>query len=1329
MAKANRHRPARVNFFDGQRVTESDLDAEQIHHRSLASDSNTDFHASGVVRDRLFESQVLFDTSAPGLYSDDGNDATKFAVEAKKFDGKPLSVDRQPSDSFYGNRLEVEAKDLKVGGSIAAKVLIVGTTFSSINNSGEIVSEILEFTENGTKLTEYYYKKVITVMFNNLSGGAGRTEDESFKESEKTVLDYGRIILKESEPLKVFAKTDHIKQVQCPNIGLRSFITSNPANSIEDEIKTGLGASYNFNELYFELNSKEKLLFEKDGNQTLAYGQKFLAQSNNLQRVDLLFSVERDSEAALGAEYDFSGELVLSVHRLSSEVKCITDPQPNNLIDFDPEQAPIIEVAYDIEDLQNMGVFLDDSPKVVSFDLSGTLVADPNIEPSLKRDEFYAIVVSRRGDNRTGTVVMEKAYSKASRKRDNGQELNVVEQFGRRTTRFIEFDPNNSTFVDDEDCSLWFVLHSDCIEVTDGAAYTDDGIPVSMPKVEGYIGGTEVSRYIRGIDLKSISSDDSNLVILQRSDSFQTPSTHPRTGNFVNTRIKDEATISVVTHDEFKALVSADENKIPVVLAKVVDKNVREAQDIFGKLDKPGMISQDEIIFINPSSEALSSILVGRTLTPDTECSCSSKYKIVEANCEVQYAGDLDNDGKITNSDIVKLLTVVGNTINAETTERRILGGELDVVDFIKSDLNGDGTVDGDDISLIENATEGSFEFSVDKSFNLLRLRVENVSEKDNFPKIYSSLDDELTVGTASTATNDDEISFSVLKDEHALAIRVGDKVSVITDHPDSGEYLVYSKTVDETGLGVSVLVTDTSGEPVLLSGGVGLDLSVASGSKVNMLADNLGLLSVPFQNISWSITHDGSSHSEEFLDVCDLRRYVETNFIDESYDICKFDDESCAEEDDCSPSYRNQKVLANDLFLPDGEIYTKPGVPYHGDIEYASISIPLPPGTITDCAVDLYSNFIKSDGGSSKTAAGYPAMTYSDGTYVGCEDEGGNTDITKGRVKIDQCIASLHVDALVDGYAVDGYADEQDTYFAQELVKEVFVDHSYPNTSGFSQWPQDVTGTATVNAPHGPNQPAEFRIDTINTPYRYGRLSYPEGIVPLMSDDFVVDFTARRDIWPSDDLNIGTVYFYGMVEIENADGTSSDLKLGWKQDSNDSLKIFYKGVIKDTVTEQVISDFDFEIDAPDDLGDEIKFRLRRTDEAVFAMYYDKTLIDGIEDVEGQYNRIGGLVSVQPGAGDAKVNFEIAQDFNPTDGLHFKATLWDTVIKHSGSSEVQSLDDTLIISRDSDSLVNRLTTTFPILLTRRTNITSASLTLTAASAISTAETFNVILMI
>ena len=117
MAKANRQRPARVNFFDGQRVTESDLDAEQIHHRSLVSDLTKDFHASGVLRDRLFGSRVLFDSLNPGHYSDEGNEETKFLVESGRFDGKPLKIDRQPSDRDYGNRLEVEAKNLKIGGS------------------------------------------------------------------------------------------------------------------------------------------------------------------------------------------------------------------------------------------------------------------------------------------------------------------------------------------------------------------------------------------------------------------------------------------------------------------------------------------------------------------------------------------------------------------------------------------------------------------------------------------------------------------------------------------------------------------------------------------------------------------------------------------------------------------------------------------------------------------------------------------------------------------------------------------------------------------------------------------------------------------------------------------------------------------------------------------------------------------------------------------------------------------------------------------------------------------------------------------------------------
>ena len=53
----------------------------------------------------------------------------------------------------------------------------------------------------------------------------------------------------------------------------------------------------------------------------------------------------------------------------------------DNLIDFDPEPSPIIEMSYSQEDLKELGFDLDGTPKVVSFDFSGTLIADPGIDP------------------------------------------------------------------------------------------------------------------------------------------------------------------------------------------------------------------------------------------------------------------------------------------------------------------------------------------------------------------------------------------------------------------------------------------------------------------------------------------------------------------------------------------------------------------------------------------------------------------------------------------------------------------------------------------------------------------------------------------------------------------------------------------------------------------------------------------------------------------------------------------------------------------------------------------------------------------------------------
>lgn len=1327
MAKANRENLPRVNFFDGQRVTEADLDAEQTHHRDLVANLTRDFHGSGVVRDRLFEGRVLLDTSSPSenVSNSDQENASEFIINSGSYDGTAITLDRQPSDVVYGNRIEIQAEGLTVGGRISAKVLVIGTTYSSLSSAGELVSEVLEFGKNETKVTEHYYTRVVSVLFNNFSGGSGRTEYSLTAESWNTALAAGRFVFRESEPLKVFSRTKTSFQTDSPNVALASFVTSGTELSIEDEIKAGLGAAYNYNDLYVELQPEEEIYFRPDGDSTIQYGQKFLAKSNNIQKIDLLMSTLRDDTAAAGSEHDFSGDIVISIHRLSTDINCITDPNPDNLIDFDPEQSPLIEMSYSQEDLAILGYKLSADPQVVSFDFSGTLIADPTIEPSIDVDEFYAILISRRGDNRTGTLAMQKGYDRPSRKVDNGQSLNALERFGKQTSRFIEFDPNNLAYVDDSDSSLWFVVHSDTVEVTDGIAYTDDGISVILAKTEEYVGSTEVSKFLRNIPLGNVAEGTSNLLVLQRQDDFISPSTHPRTGNFVNTRILDAPVVSVMSEAQWAAV---DVDYPPILLARVKDLNVRDAQDILGTFGSPGYTDSDEIIFINPSTDLLTSNLINRIITPDLDCSCASRYRIISADCEIAYAGDIDGDGKLTTNDIAELLNVVGNTVNSGTTERKVLGGELDPIAFFKSDLNNDGSVDGTDIELLEDAVDGYSNFSVPESFNILRLKLENVLEEDDYPEILSTgLFSESIDPNTSTGSSSDMISLTTETEAQALSIRAGDNVSVSSESSDSGTYIIYSKVVDETGFGVTLSVTESDGSEVVFVGSNGFSISIISGTRVNTFADNQKLLDVPYTKKAWSIAYVGAPHSEDFIDVCDLRRYAETNFIEEFEESCVFSEESCAEEEVCTPQYKNQKVLADDLFIPNGEIYKAPGVPYHGDIEYATITLPLPPGSIDDCSVDLYTSFIKSAGGSRDTAAGYPAMMFSDGTYVGCEDAGADTDIAKGRVKISQCISSLYVDAFVDGYAVDGYADESSMAYSTEVISEGFTDYTYPSSSGFADWGTSFSGSIEVSDGLTPgwNVPVDFVMSTINaSEERVGTLSYP-GAISEVTGDFIIDFTMSRVSWPESDLTFGEVRYFATLHIDNV-STETTLKLGWRHSAYGAVELFYSGTIEDSTTGALVSDFDYSVVSKDSVGEEVRFRLRRINDAVFAMYYNDYSVESSDNITGQPIRLGELPDVQPGAGDATLSFGIAQYSSPNVGVAYATKLHDVAIKSDYIASSDSEEASILISRDAASLMNRATVTFPIVLTQRTNVVSATMTITSVGGISSTDSFNII---
>jgi len=1307
----------KANFFDGQKITEADLDAEQLHNQSVSGGLINDFHGSGIVRESIFESNILLNTSSPGIYAKDGSpNLSKETILLGRYDGIPLNLDVQPSDQKYGNRLEVELVGSTVGGKVSTKVLVLGFAFSSLSERGQLVCEVLSFQKNETLITKYYYKEILSIILNNFSGGIGKTEYSSSKDSLNTISENsGYLVVKEAESLKVFPKSIINEQVESPNFDLNTFITKDTGTSIEQLLMEAVGDDVNFNDLYFELSPSQLVSFDKNGSVTKSYGQKFLSKANNLQKIDLLLSIDKDTSLPIDEQYNFSGELTLSIHSLQTEANCKTDIVPDRLLDFDPEIDPIIEISFSQSDLRDLGYSLSDIPQVISFNLGSTLIADPNIDPGLVPGQYYAVLLSRRGDTRVGKVNLHVGWDTPTKKTQNGQTLTPEEKFLKQSSRFFEFDTATKRYVDYSSYSLWHKIHADCVEVTPGTAYSDDSYLISIPKTEDFVGSTEISKYIDGISLSNISYGSSNYVLLSHIQSFESPVTHPRTGNLAYSRIFDTGSISVYNESDFMSI--SDSN--PLILAKVVDRNVRSASQISQPISIPGLVDRDYILVIEPESSLLTDNLIGRVLTPDVTCECNKKYKIIKTECLTYTAGDLNNDKQINFLDISEIVPILGNTINSSATEKEILSGNLSIIKFKQSDLNGDGTVDGSDLTILENAADGYIDFSVPEKFKVLKIYIQNDFDKNDYPII---LDDSLI--TADTVAASSSISFSVADYRSALAIRKNDVVS-LSGTLDSGIYLVSSKEIDSSGLTVTLTLKQEDGTEPLFIGESGVALVIISGTSANMIADNLNLVKLPFTTSSFSIDFIESPFSLENIEVCDLRRYVSRNFIEEKIKSCICTTDDCNTSVSCTPNLKNQQYISGDIFIPDGEIYSSPGVPYHGDFEYTTVSISLPPGSLDDCQIDLYNAFLKAEAGSCLTSAGYPAMKYSDGTYVGCEDGSGMTDIQRGRVKFSSAIASLYVDSLISGPIPDGYinssVDGTSTTNAKNIVTESFVDQTYSEFSGWTT--EGITDTSIFSSSFGPNLSLSFTTQYIPSSgsERYGLYS-PATFSPL-TGDIQVDFTMSRYSWP-------TLFTYGGIhtairfDITNGDGTTAELRFGWKQYSVDSVKLFWSGIIKDSGS-AIISTFEYTIDAPDAVGDDLLFRVTRIDDTFFAYYINPNAISESVDF-GQFVRIGENPAIQPGSGSIQVYLESKLDKLTTAGLSYDIVLKELVARNSYSSGLLESTEFNLSRTVATNEISRSAISFPIQITPKTNIISANVKFTAQSNILATDSFNII---
>ena len=189
----------RVNFFDGQRVTEIDLDDEQFYFLNKINNVAVDFHSSGILDSEKLNRKILLDTSSPGKY---GENQSSAIISAGEYDGKGIYLDSQPSDMVYGNKLEFQLIGSDARGRDKVKVLIVGKTYNSLEQGGDLIVELLEFSSNETLITKNYFTKINGIILNNFSGGNG-LNNYGLSEYKPLCLN-GSLIIRESSPLKVF---------------------------------------------------------------------------------------------------------------------------------------------------------------------------------------------------------------------------------------------------------------------------------------------------------------------------------------------------------------------------------------------------------------------------------------------------------------------------------------------------------------------------------------------------------------------------------------------------------------------------------------------------------------------------------------------------------------------------------------------------------------------------------------------------------------------------------------------------------------------------------------------------------------------------------------------------------------------------------------------------------------------------------------------------------------------------------------------------------------------------------------------------------------------
>lgn len=601
-------------WFDARQVDNTDLTLEQQHNDTIQSGIINNHIGTGVLPEVL-EQSILFDSTLVSGY----------------VDGIAQTAQTQPSDSSFGNQLEIELIGSNVAGKKTVKVAIIGLDFES-----NLQYETFVFKSNEIQVSKRHFTQILVILTNDLVGDP--------------LLSFnlgGKIVIREVKPITLSRSTVMVAQDVEPNLFFRDFFVSGAA-SLQLLLQAALPL-YNIDNLNIYTAAKgDKVLSANDV--TTQIGQKFVATTNNIQKVTLLLSVQN---LVTPADLVWTGDLIVSIYPLQSNIDCPTDVVPNLPIDFSPSNIPLAQVSIDYNTLSASGITLDSVAQPVDFIFSNSSVASGNV---IVPGNYYAVTVKRSGSANNCDLLLAFGNDRVS---------------DSRITVF-----SSTLWVDLVDEDLWFKIYTDAAKVSDGQAY-DSGFGITIPKIiEDPVTLANIDYSVNNIQFVG---NDVYRGVLSAITEENTPIPDQRTGQPVLSRKEYVPQVTLLNSIDIVNLQSTTD---PLLLGAISDKNIKyfdaTTDSVTSKLHSATIINNEMLLRVvdDPTdtgrydtsvnlleTSLLNGDFVGAKIYPNANDS-SKYYRVAEARLCTMMLGDINGDGIIDESDIDLLNTYIGYNLN-----------------------------------------------------------------------------------------------------------------------------------------------------------------------------------------------------------------------------------------------------------------------------------------------------------------------------------------------------------------------------------------------------------------------------------------------------------------------------------------------------------------------------------------------------------------------------------------------------------------------------------------------------------------------------------------